>query len=830
MRININESGISFNRDSGNNAVLDESILKEIEERLKNINNKVEYSDKIPTDEDIVIWINPEEDPAQEYLIRINDETIASNTVWSSEKVNNVINEIFIQSDSHIHLNKDVLDKITASDIDKWNNKSDFNGSYRSLTDKPHIPSIEGLASEEYVDKAIENLQLPSNLATIEDIPTKVSELTNDSNFISEIPNEYITEEELNSKGYLTEHQDISNLATKEELFSKDYNDLTNKPNIPSIEGLASETYVDNAIENIPKIDLSEYATKEELHKHENKDILDRITEEKMNSWNNKSNFDGNYNNLTNKPNIPSFVSELENDSGFISEIPSEYITETELKETINDIEKTVSSDIQPTEKNVTLWVNTSEDESEIITVARINDETVASNTTWSSEKINASIVKDTVDIIDLTGYALKTELHEHSNKAILDSIIGEGIIDNPNYINVTDYGVVEGLNADAKTNTTAFQSILDTYGDTKVILFPKGDFVLNPNINLGEQRNITIEGFSSSFASFSQKNIYTGKIKDTFTRIICAKNTNATFFTHKNCVLTMRNIGFYNATINDGSFDLNTEAKTNVFMQHTVTEGVGNNVEKGKVFITDCAFFGWKVVFGNGFTMQHLEDEWGTGKSESNYSFFKQSCVIANRCRFTRNGVGINQSVDARLIDCSFNKNDYAIVFRKDSGFSSVIGCRIEWNNYNGIYLKEAHDVTISNCEFDCNGYAGLYAYSNTNSNFINNMFRRNGANIPNETNESHKLDYINNVHIYAYGNINCNFTGNNTLEKTISDVGSALTRPSNCVGFDSNENCIISMNNLQGCTKGNKLDGSLIQNNIGCVIANNIPNITQE
>ena len=124
MKININESGISFNRDSGGNAVLDESILKEIEERLKNINDKVEYSDKIPTDEDIVIWINPDEDPAQEYLIRINDETVASNTVWSSEKVYQQINNMFIQADSHIHFNKDVLDKITERDIANWNSKS----------------------------------------------------------------------------------------------------------------------------------------------------------------------------------------------------------------------------------------------------------------------------------------------------------------------------------------------------------------------------------------------------------------------------------------------------------------------------------------------------------------------------------------------------------------------------------------------------------------------------------------------------------------------------------------------------------------------------------
>lgn len=75
-------------------------------------------------------------------------------------------------------------------------------------------------------------------------IPTKTSELTNDSGFITSIPEEYVTETELAGKnyatvsqipsldgyateawvgeqGYLTEHQDISNLATKEELALK---------------------------------------------------------------------------------------------------------------------------------------------------------------------------------------------------------------------------------------------------------------------------------------------------------------------------------------------------------------------------------------------------------------------------------------------------------------------------------------------------------------------------------------------------------------------------------------------------------------------------------
>lgn len=46
-------------------------------------------------------------------------------------------------------------------------------------------------------------------------VPTKTSELTNNSGFITTIPEEYITETELNAKGYLTSHQDISNLQNK---------------------------------------------------------------------------------------------------------------------------------------------------------------------------------------------------------------------------------------------------------------------------------------------------------------------------------------------------------------------------------------------------------------------------------------------------------------------------------------------------------------------------------------------------------------------------------------------------------------------------------------
>lgn len=74
------------------------------------------------------------------------------------------------------------------------------------------------------------------------------------SDYIDEHPVEvdltgYATEEWVEGKGYLTEHQDISGKADKEHTHS--YNDLTDKPTIPSLDGLATEDYVDNAIANI---------------------------------------------------------------------------------------------------------------------------------------------------------------------------------------------------------------------------------------------------------------------------------------------------------------------------------------------------------------------------------------------------------------------------------------------------------------------------------------------------------------------------------------------------------------------------------------------------
>ena len=212
-------------------------------------------------------------------------------------------------------------------------------------------------------------------------IPTKTSQLTNDSGYITSVPSEYVTENELiaksyatetyvqnkiaeaslsggevdlsgyatkddlntkadksaiptkvsqltNDKGYLTSHQDISGKADKSyvdtELAKKSnashthsYNDLTDKPTIPSTSNLATKTELKNGLgTKADKVhthdqyltehqDISMKADKTELHSHNNKTVLDGITSAKVTEWNNKSNFSGSYDDLTNKPTIP---------------------------------------------------------------------------------------------------------------------------------------------------------------------------------------------------------------------------------------------------------------------------------------------------------------------------------------------------------------------------------------------------------------------------------------------------------------------------------------------------------------------------------------------
>lgn len=109
----------------------------------------------------------------------------------------------------------------------------------------------------------------------------------------------------------------------------------------------------------------SNYVVRNELHNHDNIDVLNNITSVDINKWNNKSDFSGRYNDLKGLPKIPSKVSELTNDNNYVDDsYVIEKIAEASLSNkdvdlsayaTKNFVIDTLASDV----KNLTL-VNSS--------------------------------------------------------------------------------------------------------------------------------------------------------------------------------------------------------------------------------------------------------------------------------------------------------------------------------------------------------------------------------------------------------------------------------------------------------------------------------------
>ena len=160
---------------------------------------------------------------------------------------------------------------ITSQDITNWNNKSEFDGAYSSLTGTPIIPTKtseltndSSFASESYVANAIENAQ--QGYATIDDLNNKVDKVVGKS-LISD-----------------SEIERLANIANYDDTEIK--NILNNKADMSAIPTKVSQLTNDAGYLTEHQ-DISNLATKDELHFHENKSVLDSITQESIDSWNN---------------------------------------------------------------------------------------------------------------------------------------------------------------------------------------------------------------------------------------------------------------------------------------------------------------------------------------------------------------------------------------------------------------------------------------------------------------------------------------------------------------------------------------------------------------
>ena len=248
----------------------------------------------------------------------INDSNFVDSTVLST-KANAV----------HTHNYDDLTNKPVL-----------FSGTYADLTGKPTIPTktseltndsnfatvtlLDSKADKVHNHSYTELDDLPTlfsgdykDLIGTPVIPSKTSELTNDSNFA--------TTDLVNTKANKTHSHSYLDLEDLPNLFSGNYNDLLNKPKIPTLiselendNNYVNQAYVEQRITDVAtsgEIDLSDYVTTAQLntkadkvHTHSYEDLTEKPTL-----------FSGKYSDLTGKPTIPTKTSDITNDSNFVT-------------------------------------------------------------------------------------------------------------------------------------------------------------------------------------------------------------------------------------------------------------------------------------------------------------------------------------------------------------------------------------------------------------------------------------------------------------------------------------------------------------------------------
>ena len=288
------------------------------------------------------------------------------------------IEKIKVNGELQTPVNK-VVD-ITVPSIEGLTKDADLatvakSGSYEDLSNKPTIPSLDGYAKTS-------------------EIPTKISELENDSNYLSSIPEEYVTDSELEAKGYLTEYQDISGKVDK-------------------VEG--KSLISDTEIARLASVD-----------NYDDTDIRAELA------------------NKADTTSIPSKVSELTNDSNYqtaeqvsstvtteiakvVADAPEDFNTLKEMSDWISNHENDASamnSAISDNKTAITALQTGKADKSEIpTTVAELTDSADYAKTADVNNSIS-TLQTDKADASDLTAHTDDADIHVTAdNKATWNTV-----------------------------------------------------------------------------------------------------------------------------------------------------------------------------------------------------------------------------------------------------------------------------------------------------------------------------------------------------------------------------------------------------------------------
>ena len=448
---------------------------------------------------------------------------------------------------------------------------------------------IERLAQvDNYDDSGLR--ALINTKANQSDVPTKVSQLENDKNYTTQ---SYVINKINEAKLEGSEGIDLSIYVTLDDLVNRDY--VSNSE--LSAKGYITETEVSSV-----------YAKKTELHSHSNKAILDSITQEKINSWESKTSFSGNYNDLSNKPTIPTKTSQLTNDSNFISSIPSEYVTEAELEA-----------------KGYSTFSGSYND--------LTNKPTIPSKTSQLTNDSGylTEVPSEYAKLTDLNDYATEVFVNEAIANAKFNSdnidLSKYAPIDNPNFTTAISMGRKEG--STVGSNSIALGKDLTAKGACSVAL---GDAS-----NASGSYGVALGHMSSAGGDFSCA-IAGGRALGSFSFAVGTESYARETFSYALGDFAEANdmgsyaLGSYAVTNGLGSYALGRYAKANDFCSyalgnHTIANGTSQFV-LGKYNIEDIENK-YAYIFGNGneyeetrsnaYTLDWKGNGWYAGKVSIN-------------------------------------------------------------------------------------------------------------------------------------------------------------------------------------------------------------------
>ena len=388
--------------------------------------------------------------------------------------------------------------------LDKFNTKEEI-----QLMLEQYVPTTRTINLKPLNANIVLTAEDVNALPSSTSIPTKVSDLENDSGFLSSVPAEYVTETELKAKGYATT-SDVNDMlnakADKDSLAtvatSGSYNDLEDKPVIPSeyVLPIASSSQlggikvgsglaisVDGTLSSTTSGGTTDYtalSNKPQINSVElsgNKSLDDLGIQAK-----------GEYalkSELANKADtsaIPTKVSQLQNDSNFLTSVPAEYVTETELNEkgfiTESELNETYATKVELAEKADVTALNGKANKSTTLNGYGITDAYTKTDadgkyaTKAQGTKADTAVQPATLEAYVTTEtanstYATKVELGNKADTSALDDYltIANATSTYATKASLSGYATTSALEAKADKETTlAGYGITDAYTKTE--------------------------------------------------------------------------------------------------------------------------------------------------------------------------------------------------------------------------------------------------------------------------------------------------------------------------------------------------------------------------